>query len=691
MIRYISRIIAAGLLLQVTFVADIIAQNEVKVRTSEFKIKKEGFSEAYKNIKKGNSLIDEGKGGFTEALGYYLKAYAYNDSNTELNYKIGMAYLRSAPKDKSLPYLETAFRKNPKLTKDIQFQLAKAYQYSLKFDHAFDQFDAYFKSLKRKHQKKQLEIVDKSKDECKIGKELLLQPKRAVINNVGESVNSIYDDYNAIVISDSIMYFTSRRPLKNKEKPKGENYMFDEDIFTSYSKDGEWTKAKYLEDNDFNSKGNEDIVWVSEDGKTRYFYDGRSGGDIFVSTFKKGEWTDPDKIARKFNSDDMESSVSVTRDGNTIYFVSSNSDETIGGKDIFVSQKDKKGKWEKPRNLGLTINTKTDEEWVYVSPDNRVLYFSSKGHQSMGGYDIYRSERNEYGQWSKPENIGFPVNSPDDELFYRPAENERSAYFASRRNDTYGGFDLYKVLYLGKEKKMQLATEQQLVAYFYKPISDIFARISGEEKIDTIYYMVGSITDKKRKTPIMAKIDLIDIEASQVISTTMSDSTGNYRAKLPKLKKYGIEIHAKDYMLYLDVVNIPPKIEGKDFTQNFVLAKVEAGTKIVLKNIYFETGKAVLTPESNIELDKVVKFLLENTDIKVEISGHTDNIGVPAANLRLSESRAKAVVGYMVKQGINQEKLVYKGYGSTQPIAPNNKVAGRKLNRRVEFKILSVE
>jgi outer membrane protein OmpA-like peptidoglycan-associated protein len=181
------------------------------------------------------------------------------------------------------------------------------------------------------------------------------------------------------------------------------------------------------------------------------------------------------------------------------------------------------------------------------------------------------------------------------------------------------------------------------------------------------------------------------VERSQVIATTLSDSTGTYRVKLPELKKYGVEVHAKDYMLFLDVVNIPPKIQGREVTRNFALAKVEVGTKIVLKNIYFETGKAVLTKESNTELDKVVSFMKDNPDIKVEISGHTDNVGTQLSNQKLSEARAKSVVTYLVAHGIPQEKLVYKGYGFAQPIAPNTTAAGKKLNRRVEFKILSVE
>jgi outer membrane protein OmpA-like peptidoglycan-associated protein len=693
MIRRIIYILTFGFLLQTVIAGEACAQNEVRVRRSEFKTSRDSFRQAYRHLKKGDSWVKRGKGGFPFALEQYLLAYKYNSDNPELNYKIGIAYLRSYPKEKSAGYLKAAYDKNPEITDDILLLLARAYQYALKFDTATERYDMYYKSLRRRQQKKQAGAINKFRDECKSGQELVAHPRRVVIKNIGEAINSVYDDYNALSLADTFMYFTTRRPSWKRDRPNRENYVHDEDIYVSQVVDGEWQKAEYLGENEFNTKHNEDIVWVSEDGKTIYLFDGYLGtGDILVSYLRKRGWTTPRKISRKFRSKEAtESSVCVTRNGSTIYFVSDNKDETLGGKDIYVSRKNQKGKWEYPQNIGTVINTPYDEEGVYVTPDDSILVFSSKGHNTMGGYDIFRSGKDAWGKWATPENIGFPINTPDDEIFYRPLGNGRTAYFAAKRSDTYGGFDIYKAINLGREKKMQLTTEQQWIAYFNKPISDIFARVSGEERIDTTYFMIGMFTDAKRNTPVTGKLDLIDIDRSTVVGTTISDSTGAYRIKLPELKKYGVEVHAKDYMFFLDVVNIPPKIQGRDVTRNFALTKVEVGTKIVLKNIYFETGKAILTPESNTELDKLVAFLKDNTDIKVEISGHTDNVGTQAANTKLSEARAKAVVEYLVAHDILQEKLVYKGYGFSQPMAPNTTAAGRKLNRRVEFKILSIE
>jgi outer membrane protein OmpA-like peptidoglycan-associated protein len=238
---------------------------------------------------------------------------------------------------------------------------------------------------------------------------------------------------------------------------------------------------------------------------------------------------------------------------------------------------------------------------------------------------------------------------------------------------------------------MILLSEDQLISYKDKPYSDIFVRLPLEVSVDTTITLTGKITDVKTNVPVRAKINLIDLERSQIIATTISDTTGSYKIPLPSVKNYGIEINARDYMFLLDVINLPPSISGREVVKDFALAKVEIGAKVILKNIYFETGKATLKEESFAELDKVLRFLQDNQDLKIEISGHTDNVGSVKANTNLSEARAKAVVEYLSSRGIMAERLVYKGYAFNQPIAPNNTPEGRQMNRRVEFKILSKE
>ncbi len=691
-IKTLVKISIVSIFLIYFFSGSVLAQNEIKIRRSTLRAGREGFLEAYENVLDGDSWAKKGKGAIPKALECYLKAENYNNNCPELNYKIALCYLRSDQKAKALGYFKTAYNKYPNVAGDILYMIGRAYQYNMKFDTAIQKYEAFYKSLKRKDQERLSVIIYKCIDECKAGIELVKNPARVIITNLGDSVNSAYDDYNAIVLhNDSMMYFTSRRPKNKKQKPDKLNYMFDEDIYTAVNKGGKWSGSTYLKDDGFNTKHNDAIVWVSPDGLSRYLYDGyKTSGNIMVSNFKNKKWTSPQNIGNGFKTDMQETSVSFTADGNTVYFVSNQNGESFGGKDIYFSTKDKKGKWQKPQNIGNVINTKYDEESVYVTPDDRVLYFSSKGHNSMGGFDIFKSEKDPNGDWQKPVNLGYPINTPDNELFYRPSVDGKYAYYSAIRPDTKGGYDIYKISILGSEQEMLLTTDEQIIAYFNKPISEIFVRKPEPLTVDTTFYLKGTISDGKTKQPLVAKIDLIDTEKSQVIFTTISDSTGNYRSQLPQFKNYGVEIHAKDYMFYLDVVKISASdLQGRDVVKNFVLNKIEVGTKIVLKNIYFDSGKATLKQSSDEELDKVVKFMQENADLKIEISGHTDNQGSPVANKVLSETRAKAVVDYLITKGIPQEHLIYKGYGLTQPIAPNTTAAGRQLNRRVEFKVLS--
>lgn len=682
------KILALTFFTQIIFPALITAQSEIKIPKT-FNIKSEGYREASKEIKAGDKAVKLGIGGIPEAIGHYLKAYDYNPADAALNYKIGLSYLRSAHKGKAAKYLNNAYYKQPKISKDILFQSGRAFQYSLEFDSAIARYDAYLNSLKDRQKKQILEHISKLKNECLSGKELVNHPKRVVINNAGEMLNSTFDDYNLLIFKDSVAYLSSRRPASSKAKPEKETNLYNEDIYVSKINGTEFEKARLVTDKGFYSKHSEDLLWIETDGKTCYLYKGDSrNGDLMISTLKKGKWKVPEELSKRFNSKMAETSISLTADGNTAYFISSNKDDSQGGKDIYVCHKNKKGKWEKAENIGAVINTPYDEESVFITPDGKTLYFSSKGHNTMGGFDIFRAESDISGHWKQPENLGFPINTPDDELFFKPLNNEKIAFFSAKREDTQGGYDIYKAIFLGSEKQLIVTTEESSTAYADKPISDIFARIPTSLKIDTTVHMLGSILDSKTLKPVKARLDIIDLDRNVVISSVLSDSIGSYRVTLPCVKKYGSEIRANDYMFSLENIDVPSIAMGKEYSRDFKLSKVEVGVKVVLNNIYFDLNKSTLTPQSGTELDKVVKFLEETKTVKIEISGHTDNVGSPVANTKLSAARAKSVVDYIAAHGIDRSRLTFKGYGSKQPVAPNKTEAGRKKNRRVEFKII---
>ncbi|HRW62005.1 MAG TPA: OmpA family protein, partial [Bacteroidales bacterium] len=566
-----------------------------------------------------------------------------------------------------------------------------AYHLNLEFDKAIESYKAYYSTFSLKELEK-LEInIDKYIKECNYGKDLVNNSVRVIINNLGERINSEFDDYNPVLHpNQDFLYFTSRREVEKKNKRFEGDNKYLENVFVAEQAGELWKKANLL-DNKLDSKGNESVLYITPDGNHIYLYNGdENGGDILVSELKKGEWKSPKGISGKISSKAKETTIALSPDGKEMFFVS-NREGTIGGMDIFYSKQNEKGKWEEPVNMGPAINTIYDEEAVYWHPKEDKVYFSSKGHNSMGGFDIFMIERNHEKMWSNPVNLGYPVNSPSDDIFFKIDENNKQAYFASVRDIGLGGKDIYKIIFLGEEKELKLTSDDILLAWNYKPIPDLFYHMPTELKVDTSLFMVGFITNSKTGEPVqLAKIEVIDIEQSKVIATGLADTSGAYQVKIPKKKDYGIELTAKDYLFFVEMVYLSQKdVVDSKVTANFQMNKIDVGAKMILNNIFFETNKATLKPESTTELERVATLLIENPTIRLEISGHTDNVGSYRANQKLSEQRAKSVVDYLISKGVAQDRLEYKGYAFNQPIADNNTPEGRAQNRRVEFKVLS--
>ncbi|OFX20799.1 MAG: hypothetical protein A2041_03905 [Bacteroidetes bacterium GWA2_31_9b] len=567
--------------------------------------------------------------------------------------------------------------------------MGKAFHVNLDFDNAIDSYKAYYAQFAEMDPKEIKVNVDKLIKECKYGKELINTPVRVIINNLGDRINSKYDDYNPVLHpNQNQLYFTSRRDT-DKKVNRDIDYKYFENIFVAESTAELWKTATLVEDR-LDSKNNESVLAIAYNGNQIYTYNGEeNGGEILVSELKSGGWESPDKLPGKVSSKYKETTMSISKDGKEIYFVSDR-EGSIGGTDIYHSVLDEKNKWTEPVNLGQKINTPFNEEGVFIHPKGNKLYFSSEGHNSMGGYDVFVSEKTSDGTWGDPVNMGYPINTPNDDVFFKIDEMEKQALYSSFRLNGFGGFDIYKIIFLGDEKELKMSLKDEKLAWNYKPDYNLFYNKPAEQKIDTTLYLVGIVTNAKTNDPVSAKIEIIDMEQSKVISTGLSDSLGNYKMRIPKQKDYGVEVTAKDYLFYVKMLYLKDKqvVESK-IQANFQLDKVEVGSKVILNNIFFETNKATLKSESYTELERVLQLLIQNPTVRLEISGHTDNIGGFKANQQLSESRAKSVVEYLIGRGIEKSRLEYKGYSFNQPVADNNTESGRAQNRRVEFKVLS--
>lgn len=672
----------------------VTAQPFLKVKKVDFYKEDAGFKEAWDRIKEGDKYFQEGQGSYSLALEQYLKAKDYNGYNPQLNYKIGVTYLYSDKKWEAQKYLDLAYEFNPHVTPDIQFFRGRAYQYNCQFEKAISLYNAYRDSLPEKALQKQEPLLKKYISECEAGVTLIQDTLRVKIENAGSAVNSLDDDYNPVIsCSSARMFFTSRRsPEKHSRINAGDN-KYTEDVYVAYQENGNWFKAEPV-GNPINTPGNEAALYLSKDDKFLFLYYGKEkNGNLYVSEFRKGRWLDPSPMPGKFNSKSKETTVSFMADMSEMYFVTRNEKESIGGSDIFFSKLDAKNHYSKPVNLGKPINTEYDEEAVHVTPGGDTLYFSSKGHNTMGGFDVFMSVRTN-GQWSEPVNMGFPINSPDNDLFYSNTKDTALAYFSSIRKEGLGWMDIFKVTFLPPPPPIVIPEplpEPPKPDTVVKVVRDTVRIVEPPVvPVDVSLTLIGSIMEEGTSNPVMAKIELIDMDKNQVIATTISEPAGgSYRIKIQDRKNYGVEITAQGYMVYLDIVEIPTDVGTKELLKNFFLKKVKVGEKVVLKNIFFDTNKATLKPESYAELNNVFKLLTTNPTLRIEISGHTDNVGSAQANTTLSQARAKAVVDYLVANGIDPARLEYRGYGFTQPIAPNDTPQGRAQNRRVEFKILS--
>ncbi len=669
------------------------AQQMLKIKRSEFKIIDVGFKEAWRAVKEGNKLVAAGQGTYRDARKEYLKAYRYNPNNPELNYMIGICYLYTDDKFESIKYLKKAFKAEPDVSEDIRLMLGRAYHLVLDFDNAMLEYGEYLQTLTPKELPSIKPGIDILIAECRNGKDLVAEPKRLVVLNPGKAINSEYDDYNPVIpVDQTMMYYTSRRMHDEKSPRNPFDNKFYEDVYVSVNSGGEWRPSERFDVkiNKKKNKENNAAVGIGKDNKEIYLYIGRSNsGDIYKSTFKDGKWTSPRPLSGRINSKYRETSLCFSSDGRTMYFISNDPKTSNGGADIYVSRLDEKGKWQLPKNMGPVVNSSADDVAVSISANDSVLYFSSKGHKSMGGFDVFRTSLSETGLWSVPENMGYPINTPDDDVFFVAMPDYRTAYYSTIRESGLGGKDIFKIIFLGEEKEMLQSDENVPLIGLVPPYDNIFFTVPEKLEVDTSLTMVGRITDSENNKGIMAKMDIIDVDVSKVVATALSDTGGYYKIKIPLPKQYGVEIVAKGYLLYLDAVDLKNESFRQDIIRDFKLERVEVGAKVILKNIFFEFGKATLKPKSYAELDNVVKLLQNNEGVRLEISGHTDNIGSLRTNMKLSEERAKAVVEYLISKGISSSRLEFKGYAYTQPIAPNTTEAGRALNRRVEFKVLS--
>lgn len=767
---------------------------------------------------------------YDEAYKSYLLIYNEIDTLSALNYRLGVCALMTAYPEEAIQYF---LKSDVDVAKDYFYLLGAAYQANHEYEEAYRVYNQYNSLLKRRAKKRFSEQYIQLERECRFGAIALKDSLPYFVTNLGESVNSYYDEYSPVILLDSdILYYTSRKPARTVQKPVYRSLMPEKIRFSRFDVDGS-TISQRLQG--INQKGNVSVAGADHANNQLLFYKGEKRfGSIFSGKVENGMLFRSHKMRGAVNKKTVhESYLAISSMGDAAFV--SNKKRYSTGYDIYFSEAATMHRVKGAVPANLFINTPFDEKSVTFSPDGTTVYFSSNGHEGMGGYDIYKAERLPDGSWSAPENLGYPINTAADELYYYPTSDSLVALMASNRAGGFGGLDIYQVVkdtripfelwgeivdaengksvaakvtvvddvtkqpvtwvlsdslsgeylanledvgdfwvqveadgYLNQVETFDMPTvrndrvrkdfqlkrlatpftvyghvrniadgapvqaqillskleNDSVVARGYTNGTDGSYSITLSDKMnmafevsstnyhgysDTlmlrdhptaqfekdvfltrskiIYTLAGVVSDLQTRAPLLSSLSFYEPGSQTPLVTSYSDSiTGKYSVDLESEGPFLVEVNAEGYFFN----NFPLGFSSDStlLVRNISLQKMEMGSKIVVENILFHTGKSSLMPQSFPELDKLARLLLDNEKIHIEVSGHTDNQGSASLNKRLSKSRAESVRNYLREKGVDAARMKSEGYGYDRPIESNDTAAGRAANRRVEIEVI---
>jgi outer membrane protein OmpA-like peptidoglycan-associated protein len=591
-----------------------------------------------------------------QAAELFILATQINPKNAKAQLMAGKSILLTIQKEKSLDYFRRAWNLDANVDPDIIYLIGQAYHYSEKFDSAIVFYDRYNRLLARSlnfEKSKRISEVNRKMFECRNAIVYMQHPVDVTIENLSDKINSEYADYAPTINeNETVMVFTSRRPGDNVNDRLAEDHESYEEIFVSEKVNGVWTAARNPGP-PLNTGYHNSGVALSPDGTEIIIYHDTGGGDLLLSTKNRdGSWTTPRPIDG-INTESVENSATITEDDKMIYFTSDRPGG-YGGTDIYSCELGKNGRWVNVKNLGPLVNTELDEEGVFISANGQHLYFSSNGLAGMGDLDIYRSTFDPIKkEWSEPVNLGYPINSVENDIYFVLTADEKYAYISSLRKANLGEEDIYKV-----------DMQRWKPVYLDRPeYSDVFADAPGKAKEIT-----------KEEATVVSKPAVVEVPTPRYrkmnVTFTVTDKNNNS-------VDHQVEIaNATDSTVNYHVIVAGPNPFPAE-------PKVNVG---YVMNVYFAHDG--IDPISYEGIRNLIMMMKNSPTMKVEISGHTDSKGSDGYNQNLSLRRAQAVRNIMVKAGADANRITAEGYGKSKPIETNDTMEGRRMNRRIEFRIL---
>lgn len=622
-----------------------------------------------KDLQTGNKLFNQEN--YRASIPYYERVIAKDPNNAQALFRAGVAYL-SFDKEKASDYIYKAQKLKPKVSKDVEYWLGRVDHLNYNFDEAITHYQAYNATLKKRNDTRREEVAQLIQH-SKNAKVLFNSPKDIFVKNLGPTVNTQYAEHSPVISSDDkTLIFTTRanpadipglqqRVGKKDIAADGEYY---EGIVETHRIDADnWEKPRSLA-TALNSKGHDASDQLFDNDTKLLMYRDDEDGDVFVSSKTQGgDWGQPTKLNSNVNSKAREGDAYITPDGLTLYFSTGKYSED-NNLDLYYSTRTAGGDWGTAKSLGGAINTKEDDDSPYLSRDGKTLYFASKGHNTMGGYDIFQSKYDSIGhKWSRPENMGYPVNTPDDDSYYRLAPDGTYAYLSSYRIGGYGEKDIYTISYI-------------------KNIT-----------------IKGSVFSKRDSTQAIPGVELVfngtQADKTAISFRDVSKEDGSYQVKALSARTYQVAVNKDGRNIETQEFAVPISTnDSTSITKNFYVDYIDtlsSGLAKSLKPIYFDTDKYKLRAESIKTLNATTAILKANTGVNISIEGNCDSRNTDEYNMVLGQNRADAAKNYLVKQGIASARLTTVSYGERKPAAPNDSPENMQLNRRDDFKVVLKE
>ncbi|PRY12394.1 outer membrane protein OmpA-like peptidoglycan-associated protein [Pontibacter ummariensis] len=594
---------------------------------------------------------------FNRALGFLNQAIEKDPGFVEAYIRAANLHKMMGNKQAVFEYLQRGLGQTPYNPSyaNYYFDLADLYFERGAYQEAKQNFEAFLKAKPRNPK-----LVQWAKDQIRSADFALAAMQKPVPFNpeqLPQTINRFGLQYFPYTTADQRFFIYTARASNRPEH--------DENIFVSAWKDGEWQAPAPISET-INSPANEGAATISGDGKTLVFTscnrsDGVGDCDLYISFRTGNEWSKPKNMGSPVNAKAWDSQPSLSADGRTLYFTSTRSGG-VGKEDIWVTYLNEDGSWQQPLNLGDKVNSPGKDMAPSIHVSGSTLYFVSDGHVGLGGLDVFKATRGDNNQWSEPQNLGYPLNTHADEgsLFITP-DNEVGYY--SRQGTTDAG-----------------AVTIQLYRFDVPQ--------AWRSSVNSTYAQ-GRVFDAATKKPLAAQVQLYNVATDSLVQQVNSDKvTGEYTVVLTEGKQYALYVSAPQYLMNSVSFDYTSPKSLSPVALDVYLEPIVPGAAVTLNNLFFDTGKYELEKESKTELNKLVKFLEQNPKVKIEIAGHTDDVGSDKANQVLSEKRARAVVEYLASNGVAKDRFRYKGYGESKPVKPNTSDENRQQNRRIEMRVL---